>query len=276
LEPAFSKPLNVFVSIAPQKFFVEAIASGLVKVSILVKPGQSPETFEPSPRQLAKLSQSKIFFAIGMPFEQSLLKKISSICPDLIIVKTDKGITKRKMFSNHHGHGHDNNSGQKLKGDDPHIWLDPIFVKIQAKSIAKGIIRQLPTKKTQILKNLKAFQTKLDKLVKKIKFILRHVKNKVLLTFHPAFGYFADRFGLVQKSIELEGKSPSSRQLTKIIKKCRKMRIKVIFAEKQFSSDVVKTISKVIHGKVISVNPLAENYVENLTNFAKVVASSLK
>lgn len=270
--PAFSKPLNVFVSIAPQKNFVESVAGDLVKVSVLVGSGQSPETFRPSPSQLTKLSRAKILFTIGIPFEKSLLRKVTSICPDILIVKTDKGIIKRKMFSNHRGHNH----GQIIKGDDPHIWLDPIYVKTQAENIAKGLIKQLPTKKPQILKNLKSFQTKLDELVKKINFILSPLKNKILLTFHPAFGYFADRFGLVQESIQLEGKSPGPRQLAKIIRKCRKEQIKAIFTEDQFSSDVVETISKAINGKVISVNPLAENYIENLTKFSKTIASNLK
>ena len=266
--PVFAEPLNVFVSILPQKYFVKEIAGNLVKVSVLVRPGVSPETYQPSPAQIARLSRAKLFFAIGVPYEKSFLKKIVSICPNVKIIHTDKGIKKRQMLSAIQ------NVAMRGQTGDPHIWLDPLLVKIQADSIAKYIIKELPNQKKVILRRLNIFKSKLDILYREIKKKLSKFKGKTILTFHPAFGYFLSRFGLVQKSIELEGKSPGPRQLVRIIQECNHDGVKTVFSESQFSSDVVNTISDAIHGKVVVVNPLAENYIKNLKNFSNVIVHS--
>lgn len=97
-----AEKLSVFVSIVPQKYFVQQIGKDMVDVNIMVKPGASPATYEPKPRQMAELSKAKLYFSIGVPFENTWLKKISSANPNMQVVHTDHGIEKIAMAAHHH------------------------------------------------------------------------------------------------------------------------------------------------------------------------------
>ena len=119
--------LPVFVSILPQKFFVQQIGKDLVVVQTMVLPGTSPATYEPKPKQMADLSKAQIYFAIGVPFENAWLEKIASANPNMRVVHTDHGIEKRAMAAHHHEDsaeehhedGHDNEKAEH-HGDAGH------------------------------------------------------------------------------------------------------------------------------------------------------------
>lgn len=98
-----AEKLSVFVSIVPQKYFVQQIGKNMVDVKIMVKPGASPATYEPKPRQMAELSKATLYFSIGVPFENAWLKKISAANPDMKVIHTDHGIEKIAMAEHHHG-----------------------------------------------------------------------------------------------------------------------------------------------------------------------------
>ncbi len=105
--------LQVFVSIVPQKYFVERIAGDLAEVSVLVTPGKSPATYSPTPDQVRKLAQAHVYFRIGVSFENGFMHKIASIAPDTRVVDTRKGILLREMEDHiheqdlHGAHSHD-------------------------------------------------------------------------------------------------------------------------------------------------------------------------
>jgi zinc transport system substrate-binding protein len=269
---------DVFVSILPQQFFVKKIAGDLLNVHVMVSPGMSPATYEPLPQQMAALSRAKMFFAIGVPFENSLLAKMENTCPEVKICHTDKGISKRSMQNssgNNHEHHHaDCNHAHGSK--DPHIWLDPLLVKQQAANIASGLVKIFPEKQSVILKNSANFQQELDKLHLKLKKQLRPLKGKVMLVFHPAFGYFTDRYGLQQKAIEIEGKEPSPRQMAKIIRQSRKFKVKTLFVQKQFASKAAHAITNSIGGKIISIDPLQPDYFACLEQIADSILEGLQ
>ena len=86
--------MPVFVSIAPQRYFVEKIGGDLVKIHTMVSPGASPATYEPKPRQMAALAKAKVYFAIGVPFENRWLQKIVATNPLMEVIHTDHGIAK--------------------------------------------------------------------------------------------------------------------------------------------------------------------------------------
>ena len=92
----------VFVSIAPQGYFVQQIGKDLVDVHVLVEPGADPHTYEPKPQQMVALSKTVLYFAIGIEFETAKLAKISAVNPRMQVVHTDHGIMKLPMAA--HGH----------------------------------------------------------------------------------------------------------------------------------------------------------------------------
>jgi len=254
--------VNVTVSILPQEFFVKQIAGDLAKVQVMVLPGSEPATYEPKPKQLSHLSSSKIYFSIGVPFEKHWLSKFKEINPKMIISDTSKGIKKRAMsrFYNFE------NKTDKLKVDalDPHIWLSPKLVKVIAKNIADTFIQVDPGHKKVYLANLNKFIKKVTSIQQYAHKKLDNLKHKNFMVFHPVWGYFADEFGLKQIPIQLEGKAPKPRSLIRLIRFAKKRDIKVIFVQPEFSKKSAKTIAENIGAKVVTLDPLSQNWLQGI------------
>ena len=266
--------VKIFVSILPQKYFVEKIGGSDVDVYVMVRPGQNPHSYEPTPKQMSALSDTAIFFAIGVSFEKVWLDRIASENPKLIIISTQKGIKLRKIEAHSHSvHNGAENSEESL---DPHIWLDPVLVIQQARVIADGLIQVLPEKRASIEANLQSFILEMANLDEAIRNEFKGITHNSFLVFHPTWGYFSDRYGLEQIAIEQEGKEPSARHLTEIIETSKKKNIKVIFVQEQFSKTYAEAIANAIGAKVITFDPLAEDYSNNLLKTAKKMAECLK
>ncbi|NCB46366.1 hypothetical protein EOM81_05075 [bacterium] len=275
--------IKVFVSVLPQKYFVERIAGDFAEVEVLVGPGQSPHNYEPLPKQMSEIARAEVFFSVGVSYEKRFLKKFASLFPKLKIVATDEGIKKRSLsefegdcgdYDDHSEHSHlvDCEHSHEKGALDPHIWLDPVLAIKQAETIALALGELRPGIKKELAVNYEVFKQENNKIVEELTQILEPLKGQTMLVFHPAFGYFADRFGLVQRSVETEGKEPGPRQLAELIRKCRAENIHVIFVQKQFPVAAAKTIADSINGFVIGIDPLSEDYFENL----RFMAYSLK
>ena len=262
--------LPVTVSILPQKYFVKKIGGDLVTVSVMVLPGFSPATYEPKPAQLKDLRASKIYFAIGVPFETSWLERFKRINPDMAIAHTDRGIKKRPMMAHNHGldeviHGREEKQATESDSPDPHIWLSPPLVKSQARVIAAFLIKEDPANRGVYENNLNNFLGELDRLDKKIGDILElDGKQKAFLVFHPTWGYFADHYGLKQIPIEAEGKEPGAAYLAELIRFARKNRVKAVFVQPQFSTKTAEVVAGETGAHVVIADPLAEDWQKNL------------
>ncbi len=178
-----TSPLKVHVSILPQKYFVERIGRDLVMVDVLVKPGKSPATYSPSPDQIKKLTTSDVYFRIGVPFENSFLNKIKSISR-VMLVDTRKDIVLRMMEGHDHHDGRDQNKGI---GNDPHIWMSPLLVKTQARTIFETLSSMDPDNRNIYKKNYNLFINDLDAIDHDLKKALENFKGENLFVFHPSF-----------------------------------------------------------------------------------------
>jgi zinc transport system substrate-binding protein len=176
----------------------------------------------------------------------------------------------------HDHHGDSGHSHDHEEGNDPHIWLDPDLVKVQARTIADALIRVDPEGQEYYEKNYEQFRSDLNTLDEKLERALKPVNGKTFLVFHPAWGYFADAYGLKQVAVELEGKEPSARHMAKLIDRAESENVKVIFVQPQFSQSEAETIAKAIGGVVIPIDPLAEDYIENMEKVARKVAGALE
>jgi zinc transport system substrate-binding protein len=269
---ATEKPV-VFVSILPQKFFVQQIGGDLFDVEVMVRPGASPATYEPKPSQMAKLSSSSAYLAIGVPFESNWLAKFSAVNPAMNIVHTERGITKISMEEHLHDaeghiaeHGGDHSDRTVL---DPHVWLSPVLVKKQAKIIMDTLVKISPEHTTLFDANHQAFVGKLDALDGELRSLFSTKEGMQFMVFHPSWGYFAREYGLKQVAIEMEGKEPKPAELLELIRFARKNGIRVIFVQRQFSAKKASVVAREIGGRVVTVDPLAENWFDNLRHVAK-------
>jgi zinc transport system substrate-binding protein len=257
--------ISAFVSILPQAYFVERIGGKHVDVTVLVGPGRSPATYEPTPKQMARLGRSQLYFRIGTPFERGFIDKISRTFTNLTIIDTRKGVTLRYF-----------KQSQGLEVPDPHIWLDPKRVKIQAETISKVLKETDPAHADEFEKNLKAFQADLDRVDMKIAGILAPLKGGKIYVFHPAFGYFAESYGLTQVAVEIEGKEPSPKQLSRLINMAKKEEVRVIFVQPQYATKEARTVARAIGGVVVPINPLPRNYLKNLEDMANIIEKGLR
>lgn len=248
--------ITVFTSIVPQEYFVERIGGDRVEVQALVTPGSSPATYEPTPRQMAALSEAKLFFRIGVPFENTFVPKVEGVTEGLRIVDTSRGIA--------------------IRGNDPHIWLSPRLVKVQARTIAEALIEADPAGKTTYEQNLATLLKDLDALDTDLAEALAPVRGKTFMVFHPAWGYFADAYGLRQEPIEIEGKEPTGRQLARMIELAKNQGVRVIFVQPQFDRSSAERIADAIDGVVVPIDPLARDYVGNLERVAATVREALQ
>ena len=294
-----NKRILLFVSIEPQAYFVERIAGELVDVEVLVPPGKSPATFAPTPSLMVKLSKAKLFFSIGVPFEQAVIPKIKNFSTDLCIVDTAKGIElmpfnpseredsplphnshDHKLLNTHdhkllntHDHKLLNTHDHKLL--DPHIWMSPRLVKIQAANILDALLTVLPRHEAEFRRNYHDFMHDLESLNVKIRAALAPVKGETIFVYHPVFGYFAREYGLKQIAVEQGGKAPKGKELVKFIIKARKNRVHVIFVQSQFDRNTAEKMAAAIQGVVIPLDPLARDYINNLENMALTIKEVL-
>jgi len=262
--------LSVFVTILPQKYFVEQIGGGLVKVSVLVQSGKGAETYEPTPRQMTEFSQAKLYFSIGMPFEEVWLPKLKANNPQMRFINARENLTLRTLETLHHHADHDHGLY------DPHIWLNPAFVEIMAKQIQTNLSNLNPENSQQYQINTDKFIQKLKQLDQNIRVLFKDLKNRKFMVFHPAWGYFADAYQLQQIPIEMEGKEPSSKTLGLLIEKAKQEKISVIFVQQQINRRPAESIAKAVNAQVIPVDPLAENYIENLFQVAQTFAKAMQ
>jgi zinc transport system substrate-binding protein len=235
---------------------------------------------------MADLSNTKVYFAIGVPFENAWLEKIAAANPDMRVVHTDHGIEKLAMAAHnhhddhdegeHHGEAERDHDDHEHAGLDPHIWLSPPLVKIQARTILAALQEADPAHRSVYEANFKVFTEQIDKLDADLKRTFAGKKGLQFMVFHPAWGYFAHAYGLKQVPIEIEGKDPKPAQLKELIQHARENDIKVIFVQPQFSTQSAEVVAREIGGQVAFANPLAENWMANLGQVADKFEAALK
>ena len=225
--------LNISVTILPQKGVIKAIAPN-ANVNVMVPPGNSPATYSPGFSELKALKNSDIYFTIGVPFDKKYLNKIKEINPKIEIVYFGKYLNVDK---------------------NPHIWLSPAFLQLEAKVVLDTLIEKDAKNKEIYLKN---YQNYINKLATLEKEGFENIKQKAFITFHPSFYYFAKDFHLKEIALEKEGKSPSFAYLAKVIKLAKKYKVKTVIISPEFPTKYAKIIANKINAKVAVISPLNE------------------
>jgi zinc transport system substrate-binding protein len=284
LAPALSnaEPLQVFVSVLPLKTFVEKIGGNSVTVQTMVQPGDSPHTYDPTPKQISALAKTDLYVLTGVPFEKVWMERVRSANPHMKVLDARVGIDLRTI--EHHEHETVHNGQQQDKAHDPghfndserdpHIWTSPPLVKQMAKNIRDMLTELDPAQGQAYEDNYAAFAAELDTLDRDIRALLKEVNNRKFMVFHPAWGYFADTYDLIQIPIEQEGKEPGARALTELIKQAKRENVKVIFVQPQFNKKSAEQVASAIGGRVVAIDPLSPDYATNLRKMAQLIAEA--
>lgn len=258
-----SKPI-IAVSIVPQKTFVEAICGDDFQVLTLIPPGQSPENYEPTPKEMEGFQNAVIYFSIGVPTEEANILptaksqgiKVVSLADE--VSKTYDDITF--------------DEGER----DPHIWLSPKRVIEMIKVIETELINLDNKNQEKYHANSENYIKKLNQLDENVKHTFKDVNNNKIIVFHPSFGYLADDYSIEMYALEQHGKEVTPRHLQEMIDLAKKENIKVIFYQQEFDSSQSKAFAEEIGGETMMLNPLAANYIENLQDMADLIAKAAR
>lgn len=261
------------VSIAPLKPLVESILGEDFEVSVLVPLGASPETFEPTPKQLREIESARFVFGTGLlEFEQALLKRVAR---NEQIINLSQGIELIAGTCSHAHHVHTaeckhDHHAHHAHGVDPHIWCSPKSLGKIAENIHTAIAREMPDS-TKYEERYTTLCLKLLELDEEVAEMCRQSQHSIFLIYHPALTYLARDYGLTQVSVENEGKEPSARHLARIIEQARTEGIKHVFYQSEFPATSVEVICKDINATAVEINPLAEDIFTNIRHITTLI-----
>lgn len=259
---------TIYVTIAPLKGLVEKIVGPNYPIEVLVPAGSSPESYEPTARQIADLKRAPLILTIGwLDFEKNLLRDFKGSDR---VVKLSRGIRPIVGSCSHHAsqgvHRH-------VGGYDPHIWTSPRELQKISERTFKAIQKLHPDSSRYTIgyMKLRSQITALDQLTEQ-KIARSGVKS--FLIYHPAFTYYARAYGIEQVAIEHEGKEPSARRLSEIIEAGRAEGVRHIFYQSQYPASTVETIASDLGAEAVAVNPLNEDIISEILRFTNLLCET--
>ncbi len=269
--PALAK-VRAIVSIVPQKFFLEQLAGDLVEITVMVPPGASPHTYEPRPSQMMALNEADIYFSIGVEFEKNWVPRFRQLNKHLVFVDTSQGIEKIPMVTE--GNTAEERGNPSPDGCfDPHVWLAPRLVRKISKTMADSLSTIDPDHRHKYQQHLEIWEKKLQQLDEQLYQATRPMQDHpYFLVFHPSWGYFAREYELRQLAVEHHGSEPGPRSLAALIDRATKLGIKTIFVQPQYQGNSGRVLARALGGRVVKIDPLAENWLENLKTLARKLA----
>ena len=252
---------TIYVTITPMQSIVEEITAGDFDVEVIVPKGASPETFEPTPKQVTAFSDAEFIFSTGLiDFEQSLVKRISG---DAEVANLSKDIELIAGSCSHGNHQHKH-------GIDPHIWTSPRALRTMVTNAHDVIMAHYPdsVKYTEATERL---LERIDALDTYCAARIEAAGVEAMMIYHPAYTYYARDYGIDQIAIEHDGKEPSLRQTTALIEKAKEHGVKSIFRQPQYSEDKVRAIADAADAEIITTDPLAEDILGEIERVTEII-----
>jgi len=270
--------LKVAVSIVPLADFTREVGGDLVEVETLVPPGASPHTFEPTAGQVAFLSRAKVFVTSGLQLEAWAADVFSKVGNKGVVKVVAADAIPRDMLLK--------TSEADAGGPyDPHVWLDPTLAIYQVNAIARGLAKADPAHADTYRANAEAYVRKLKDLDRQLAGETAAFTKRSFVALHPAWSYFARRYGLVEAGAieEVPSKEPSGRLINKLVDEIKRQGITVVFAEPQINPKAAEVVAQEGGAKVKVIDPLgnpdkpdASTYIKLMQHNVAVMAEVLK
>lgn len=256
-----SNQKTIYVTITPMQALVEEITMGDFRVEVVVPKGASPETFEPTPKQVTEMSEAEFILSTGLiDFERSLVGRIKGSAE---VVDLSAGIELIEGSCSH-GHKHHHH------GVDPHIWTSPRALRTMVSNAHDAIIAHYPdsTKYTEATNRL---LERIDSLDSYCARRIAEANVEAIMIYHPAYTYYARDYAIEQMAIEHDGKEPSLRQTTALIDRAKSRGIKTIFRQPQYSVDKVRAIANDAGAEIVTTDPLAEDILGEIERVTDII-----
>ncbi|MGN0930130.1 MAG: metal ABC transporter solute-binding protein, Zn/Mn family [Thermoguttaceae bacterium] len=293
--------LQVLVAVDPCAYFVERIGADRVQVATLTPEGKSPETFAPTPAQLSDFASSQLFFLTGLAVEERFLANIQSIAPNAVVVDLRRGL---ELLPDPHRHSHEGEdvdedardhdgdallsetpnhpedewSPQRDKEDlstlDPHLWTSPQIARSMVAKILEALIQLAPDAQETFRANAAELDQELAALQTRTRDALDPYQGNFFLVFHPAYGYYAREFGIEQRAIENEGKTPSPRELEELVRDSREQKIAALIVQPEFNRASAQVVADALGAELVVHSPLQKDYFENIDELTAAILQS--
>lgn len=251
--------LQIFVSIPPQRWLVDRIGGEFVEVRVMLAAGQTPETFDPSLRQLKSLADSELYFLIGVPFESSWRETLRGAYPGLRVIDCCEDILDEDE--------------RKL---DPHIWTSPVKAAELAKLVFRVLVEEDPDRRNEYTANYEQLLDELSELDARARKEFSDRRTDYFITAHASWGHMAHEYGLREVSMERNGREIGPKGMTGLLKIARREEISTLFVQPQYRSPVVRTLAREIEADVKILDPLAEDYISNMHTAIDRIAEALR
>lgn len=251
---------SLTVSIEPLRYLVEAVAGDRFDVTVLLPAGASPETYEPTPRQLVGMNRSLAYFRVGtLGFERTRLEKIRENAPGVLLVNVSEGVS---LLPEADGCG-------ASDGGDPHTWTSPANVRIMARHIWETLCRIDSVNADAYTLRYRRLGQRIDSVDVLMRGMLQPLRHRAFLIHHPALGYLARDYGLRQLSVEHDGKEPSAARLKQLAAICKADSVRVVFIQREHAGRASRRLADEIGARVVEIDPLSYNWVESMSHIAK-------
>lgn len=283
-------PLAVTVSIAPLKYFAEAVGGDKVAVTVMAGKGRDPHSYEPTAAEMMGLAKAEIYFTIGVPFETQWLPRFQSLNPsmrvvalleavdrihgkpDLALRDTLPGKERDSHDLGHQGHHHEHG----LETDDPHAWLSPDAMMKTIPLIVTALADKRPEYAAEFSRRGEELARDVTDLGAAIRSMLALVTDRTFLTFHQSWAYYARDFSLREASVELEGREPGPKSMAMLMDFAKENNVRVIVADSMASKSAVQAIARNMGARVVMADPLAEDWPAALRKFSRELAEALQ
>ncbi|MDD4651483.1 MAG: zinc ABC transporter substrate-binding protein [Methanothrix sp.] len=254
-----SHKIIVAATISPLGDFVKAVGGDKVSVTVVVPPGAEPHTFEPTPSLMVDLSRADLYIMNGAGLEY-WIDRLLETNKNMTVLDSSDGITLL---------------AESKEEIDPHIWLSLRNAAIQVENICRGLTEIDPQNKDFYARNRDDYLQKLRALDEKLNGTFAGKENKIFIVHHPAWTYFARDYGLNQVPLMENEKEPGPKYLGEVIEIARKNNITALFVEPQYNPKAAEAIAQEMNARIVTIDPLAGNYLDNMINASQEIALSL-
>ncbi|MBO0419658.1 zinc ABC transporter substrate-binding protein [Vagococcus fluvialis] len=276
--------LEIVTSFYPMYDFTKNVAKDKANVSMLIDGGVESHDYEPSAKDMAKIQNADVFVYNSNEMETWVETVLENIDTSKVkVIEASKGIELLKGSESHDeedhkGHDHDYGHSHAF---DPHVWLDPLLVKKEVRTISEALIEIDSKNKDYYEKNTTEYLSKLDKLNDDYVAAFEGAKSRKFVTQHTAFSYLANQYGLEQVAISglSPDQEPTPKELKGIQDLVKKENINVIYTESSASEKIAKTIADATGAELAVLNPMesvSKKDRENGADYLSIMAENLE
>ena len=303
--PTSISQYRLSVGVPPVAGVVEQIAGDRATIFVVLGPGQNPHSFQPTPQLVAPVDGSIRFLHVGLPFERAIAQWLVggwcipfdlSAAGRQLVTREDGASTGTRIAlplsepADHDGHDSaaslphsaqpahapDESAHSHDDSIDPHLWLSPAGLRLLADATADRLATDDPEARDDYESRRLAFHSRLDEVDARIRARLAPYRGRTFYVFHPAYGHFAEAYGLRQQAIEQGGKAPTPRALRRLIAEARDQQVHTIFIQPQFDRRNAQALADAIDARIVELDPLPRDPIAGLEALAEAIAASFE